>query len=184
MQPSGWVDELLKLESILLCQWKFQQLGPSHLLRSCIKSHQVYWDSLVPIDTSSPASLLGLGIQVIFNTHDYRIICFIILEKQGRSDGRLASWKFVPQTHGRRRNLRPKLIQKIFSPRDQASGCRWYGCTTPMKTHKSFQSIGKRGRSDGRLTSWKFVPQTHRQRRNLRPDWNQKTFSQRDQASR
>jgi len=101
----------------------------------------------------------------------------------GRSDWRPTSWKFVPQTHGRRRNLRPKLIQKTFSRRDQASGCRWYGCTTPMKTHKSFQSIGKRGRSDGRLTSWKFVPQTHRQRRNLRPDWNQKTFSQRDQAS-
>ena len=132
MQPSGWVDELLKLESILLCQWKFQQLGPNHLLRSCIKSHQVYWDSLVPIDTSSPASLLGLGIQVIFNTHDYRVICFIILEKQGRSDGRLASWKFVPQTHGRRRNLRPDWNQKTFSQRDQASGRLWCGCTTPM----------------------------------------------------
>ena len=121
MQPPGWVDELLKLESILLCQWKFQQLGPSHLLRSCIKSHQVYWDSLVPIDTSSPASLLGLGIQVIFNTHDYRIICFIILEKQGRSDGRLASWKFVPQMHGRRRNLRPDWNQKTFSQLDKKS---------------------------------------------------------------
>ena len=128
MQPSGWVDELLKLESILLCQWKFQQLGPNHLLRSCIKSHQVYWDSLVPIDTSSPASLLGLGIQVIFNTHDYRIICFIILEKQGRSDGRLASWKFVPQTHGRRRNLRPDWNQKTFSQRDQASHDYRAGC--------------------------------------------------------